>query len=204
MKYFGKINKINQIIVSDPSYDEDVSCRYEKTKLNLTDWDVTIDIKESSITEQGITVNGIDFIILLNKPSVNCNFTKDGDFSYPSDNKIKEFDIGMDTACVSLGINKYTDYIRGDRDTWQSDSALKTLTDGLFGYVYEGTNKATNEMSFIYISGYLDEDTGYSIEDIIDYISDSFEIKELTKEKDVKCIGGIEIPVINKDIDYDI
>lgn len=73
-----------------------------------------------------------------------------------------------------------------------------------FGYVYEGTNKDTNEMNFIYISGYLDEDTGYSIEDIIDYISHSFEIKKLTKEKDVKCIGGIKFPVMNTDIDYDI
>ena len=32
LRYKGKIKELNHIIISDPSYDESVTCRYEKNK----------------------------------------------------------------------------------------------------------------------------------------------------------------------------
>ena len=45
MRYKGKIRELNHIIISDPSYDESVTCRYEKDNLREKDWYVDIDIK---------------------------------------------------------------------------------------------------------------------------------------------------------------
>lgn len=45
MRYKGKIKELNHIIITDPSYDESVTCRYEKNNLKEKDWYVDIDIK---------------------------------------------------------------------------------------------------------------------------------------------------------------
>ena len=95
--------------------------------------------------------------------------------------KLEETEIGMDTACVALGINEKADEIIELRDEWQPECSLNTLTDGIFGTVKEGTAKG-NHPVFIWISGYLDEDTGYSIEEIIDYLQYQFNITELEKD----------------------
>ena len=65
------------------------------------------------------------------------------------------------------------------RDDWQPECSLNTLTDGIFGTVKEG--KAKDNVVFIWLSGYLDEDTGYSIEDIVDYLQYQLNITELEK-----------------------
>ena len=66
------------------------------------------------------------------------------------------------------------------RDDWQPECSLNTLTDGLFGTVKEG--KLQDHTVFIWLSGYLDEDTGYSIEEIIDYLQYQLNITEYGKE----------------------
>ena len=38
MRYKGKIRELNHIIISDPSYDESVTCRYENNNLKEKDW----------------------------------------------------------------------------------------------------------------------------------------------------------------------
>ena len=45
LRYKGKIKALNHIIISDPSYDEGVTYRYEKNNLKEKDWYVDIDIK---------------------------------------------------------------------------------------------------------------------------------------------------------------
>lgn len=45
LRYKGKIKELNHIIISDPSYDESVTCRYENNNLKEKDWYVDIDIK---------------------------------------------------------------------------------------------------------------------------------------------------------------
>ena len=44
MKYSGKIKELNHIVVSDPSYDKKVFCRYEYENINGKDWLVDLDI----------------------------------------------------------------------------------------------------------------------------------------------------------------
>ena len=200
MKIIGKIKELNQIIVSDPSYGKDVSCRYEKDNINGENWNVTIDIHNISEKIDGIQVNGIDFFILLSNPKQHCRLLEDGAFSYESNNKITEIDIRMDTACVAFGINNFADNIKEEIDEWQPEDSLKTLTDGLFGYVKEG--KEDNQTNFIFISGYLDEDTGYSIKDITEYITKQLEVKELYQE-----INNDRFPIVDNnisDVNYDL
>ena len=53
------------------------------------------------------------------------------------------------------------------------------MTDGQFGTVYEGVDKDGN-IGFIYISGYIDNDAGYTNSDIVNYITNNLQIKDLT------------------------
>lgn len=200
MRYKGKIEKLDQIIVSDPIYGKDVDCRYERTNINGHNWNVNIEINDFSEKIDNIQLNGIEFFILLNNPNKPTYLNEDGSFRYQPDNKIKEIMIGMDTACIALGINNYANDIRDSKGDWQPDNSLNTLTDGIFGYVKEGTKD--NTIDFIWILGYLDEDTGYSINEILDYICTQFEVKNLYRE-----INNEKFPVIKdnlNDINYDI
>lgn len=124
---------------------------------------------------EGITVNGIEFFVGLVVPGEHLELHEDGSFAYYAGNKIKEFVIGMDTACVGLGINNVADEILAARDEWQPGCCLNTLTDGQFGNVFEGS--FDNEVKFIVLSGFLDEDTGYSKEDILNYLVSGLNIE---------------------------
>ena len=178
MRYNGKIKELNHIVISDPSYNKDVSCRYERNNLNAKDWIIDIDIqKVNTPINDEINLEGTDIFILLHNPKTHCELKNEGSFSYLSENKITETDIGIDTACVALGINKYAKEINDSIEDWQPDCSLRTLSDGIFGSVKEG--KVGENINFIWISGYLDSDTGYSFEDIIDYLERQLNITEL-------------------------
>ncbi len=62
-----------------------------------------------------IQLNGIEFFILLNNSNKPTYLNEDGSFRYQPDNKIKEIMIGMDTACIALGINNYANDIRDSK-----------------------------------------------------------------------------------------
>ena len=178
MRYNGKIKELNHIVISDPSYNKDVSCRYERNNLNAKDWIVDIDMqKVNTPINDEINLEGTDIFILLHNPKTHCELKNEGSFSYLSENKITETDIGIDTACVALGINKFAKEINNSTEDWQPDCSLRTLSDGIFGSVKEG--KVGEDINFIWISGYLDSDTGYSFEDIIDYLERQLNITEL-------------------------
>lgn len=179
MKYSGKIVDIKQIIVSDPSYAKNVWCRYENDNLNAQNWNVNIDISKYNERVDGYDLEGIEFTMLLSNPNVRCRLTDNG-VAYPKSNIVDEYTIGMDTACVSLGINEFADKIRDEIDEWQPSTCLKTLTDGEFGTVFEGKNPNNLEVNFISITGYFDEDTGYSIDSVMDYLKESFQIESLS------------------------
>lgn len=178
MIYSGKVNEINQIIVSDPSYAKDVWCRYENNSLNAKDWNIKIQVKNYSEDIDGYDIAGLDFQILLSHPSVQCDFTENG-FRYPKSSEVEEYTIGADTACVSLGINDFADQIRSEADEWQPSTCLRTLADGEFGLVYEGKEANSERVNFIAIAGFFDEDTGYSEEDLVNYFKKSFAIENL-------------------------
>ncbi len=194
MKFGGNIKELNQIIVSDPSYGDDVTCRYERKNINQKDMKINIEIHNYSEKIDGLQINGIEFYILIHKAEIPCMLKEDGSFSHYTSNKVTETDIGIDTACISFGINNFANDIRAAQKEWQPPLALKTLSDGLFGIVKEG--KEDDEIDFIFMSGFLDEDTGYSIEDVLDYITTYLEVKNLYKE-----VGGIKFPVANNDKD---
>ena len=180
MKYKGKIENLEHIIISDPSYDENVTCRYERKNLKEKDWLVDIDIRQTVEEIEGLTVKGTEFYLFLCKDKRFCELKENGTIRYLNAIKINETEIGMDTACVALGINEKAKEIIELRDSWQPECSLNTLTDGFFGTVKEGN--MLEHPVFIWLSGYLDEDTGYSIEEIIDYLKDQLNITELKKE----------------------
>ena len=178
MRYNGKIKELNHIVISDPSYTKDVSCRYERDNINAKDWIIDIDIqKVNTPINKEINLEGTDIFILLHNPKTHCELKNEGSFSYLSENKITETDIGIDTACIALGINNFAKEINNSIEDWQPDCSLRTLSDGIFGSVREG--KVGENINFIWISGYLDSDTGYSFQDIIDYLERQLNISEL-------------------------
>lgn len=187
MRYKGKIKELNHIIISDPSYDENVTCRYEKDNLKEKNWNVDIDIHPTVDKIEDFTIKGTEFFLFLSKDKRLSELRENGTIRYLSGLEIKETEIGMDTACVALGINEKADEIIELRDDWQPECSLNTLTDGIFGTVKEGKLN-DNHTVFIWLSGYLDEDTGYSIEEIVDYLQYQLNIVDLEKDKEKPII----------------
>ena len=68
LRYKGKIKELNHIIISDPSYDESVTCRYEKNNLKEKDWYVDIDIKPTVDKIEDFTIKGTEFFLFLSLP----------------------------------------------------------------------------------------------------------------------------------------
>ena len=214
MRYEGRIKNINQIIVSDPSYQKGVWCRYENDEINMRNCKVMLDVSpyHETITAEeraeylpdnvdksnlrDLTVDGVEFRLLISDGSHFCNLTENG-FEHSSWLKMKDYTIGMDTACVSLGINDVADRIRSEIDTYQPSTCLRTLTDGEFGTVFEGTTPRSDVTCLIYVEGYLCDDTEYTIDDILEYLTNNFSIEDLHPVEDAQVtnddleIGGI-------------
>lgn len=191
MFYTGRTDEIYKVVISDPSYKEGVWCRYENDNIAACDsWKVQLAINQTSEVVEGYEIKGIDFALLLSADAVSrraCQLTKDGSsFSHPRALKIKEYEIGMDTACVALGVNEVAEEIKASIGVWQPGCALRTLTDGFFGNVYDGSLGGNTML--LYVSGFLDEDTGYSVEDVVNYLSSAFKIKDLQLVKDEPAI----------------
>lgn len=202
MRYKGKINKLNHIIISDPSYDKDVTCRYEKENLREKNW--TIDIEINSVVEkiEDFTCKGVEFFLFLCKDKQLGELKEKGTISYLRGVRLKEYKIGMDTACVAIGINEKAKEIVESRDCWQPEMSLNTLTDGYFGVVKEGI--FGRDEVFIFMSGYLSEDTGYTIEDIIDYLQYQLNITELQKENDKEIVNDSKLEKEEKNAEKEI
>lgn len=179
MRFNGKIEEINHIVISDPSYGEDVTCRFERKGLNEKNWAIDIDIESVEDKFDDFVIRGIQFYVFLTKDRRLSELEEKGTIKYLNSVKIEETEIGMDTACVAIGINKNAKEIIDSRDYWQPECSLNTLTDGLFGTVKEG--KFNNHTVFIWLSGYITEDAGYSKEEIIDYLKEQLNIKDLQK-----------------------
>lgn len=180
LRYRGKIKELNHIIISDPSYDESVTCRYERTNLNEENWSIDIDIKPVVEQIEDFTIKGTEFFLFLYKDKKLGELRENGTISYLRGIKLEETEIGMDTACVAIGIDAKAKEIIDLRDDWQPECSLNTLTDGFFGTVKEG--KIGEDAVFIWLSGYLNEDTGYSIDEIVDYLEYQLNITELQKD----------------------
>ena len=180
MRYKGIIKDLNHIVISDPTYKKDVWCRYERNNINEKNWKVDIDIHPVEDKFEEITIKGTEFFLCIYRNSKVCQLENEGTIKTLKGIKVSETEIGMDTACVALGINdKAKDIIESQKE-WQPECSLSTLTDGIFGTVKEG--KLGDNIVFVWVSGYLCEDTGYSMEDIIDYLQYQLNITELEKD----------------------
>ncbi len=111
LRYKGKIRELNHIIISDPSYDESVTCRYENNNLKEKDWYVDIDIKPTVDEIEDLTIKGTEFFLFLSKDRRLSELRENGAIRYLSGIELKETEIGMDTACVAIGINEKADEI---------------------------------------------------------------------------------------------
>ena len=69
LRYKGKIKELNHIIISDPSYDESVTCRYEKNNLKEKNWYVDIDIKPTVDKIEDFTSGVIACFISTGSPT---------------------------------------------------------------------------------------------------------------------------------------
>lgn len=189
-RYIGKIKELNKIIVADPSYEKDEDMRFERSFNNLQNLDIQMNINDVDeilfYEKEKYHIRGIEFSILIKRPEcVDIGIDMLNNLHYESDKyeKMNKVEIGMDSACVALGINEHADVITDSKEDWQPSCALKTLTDGEFGEVKEIVNG--NETQCILINGYLDEDTDYSYEDIRDYLVNNFEINNLLLEREI-------------------
>lgn len=181
MRYNGKIEKLNHIVISDPSYKMGVWCRYECKDLKEKDLFVDIDISRENIqSDEEYFAQGTEFNMLLHKNIDDCILGENGTYKFLDGIDTTEYTIGMDTACIALGINKKAKEIVHSQNDWQPDCSLKTGTDGIFGSVIVG--KRGEELSFILINGYLDSDTDYNVKEVLDYLENQFSIVNLTKE----------------------
>ena len=179
MKFNGKIHSLNHIVISDPSYENGIWCRYENNKINNQDWLVNIDIYPVEDKIGNYYVKGIEFMMLLKQNEEDCNINEDGSLSYSNDINIKDYKIGIDTACIAMGVNDKAKKIINSRDEWQPSCSIKTGSDGIFGEVSEG--KRNDKLSFLFITGYFEEDF-INQNQLFDYLKKQFEITDLTKE----------------------
>lgn len=181
MLYKGRIAELNKMVVSDPSYGEDVWCRYERNDFpKRKDWAVQMKVDHKEETVEGFDLSGVEFSLMICLPELQkvCRFGDDGSFFCPMAVKVgNPKEVGMDTACVALGINERADMIKAAKDEWKPPFALDTMTDGFFGEVSEGTYNG--KVVLVVASGYLDDDTGHTVQDVVDYLTDAFEIKDL-------------------------
>lgn len=182
MKCSGKIKNINHIVISDPTYEKDVWCRYELDNLKEKNWHVDLDVYEVEDKYDDYTINGIEFNMVLQKVKGLCR-VDDDKIKYLNGLDIKDYEIGMDTACVALGINNNAKQIIDSQTEWQPDCAIRTGTDGMFGSVTEGRKK--DELAFLVITGYLSSDMDYDVDTLFDYLVDKFEITDLVKEETI-------------------
>ena len=182
MKCSGKIKNINHIVVSDPTYEKDVWCRYELDNLKEKNWHVDLDVYEVEDKYDDYTINGIEFNMILQKVKGICR-VDDDKIKYLNGLNINNYEIGMDTACVALGINNKAKQIINSQAEWQPNCAIRTGTDGMFGSVTEGRKK--DELAFLVITGYLSSDMDYDVDSLFDYLVDKFEITDLVKEETI-------------------
>ncbi len=187
LKLHGRIDKLDSFVATDPSYGEDVWCRYEVHPKSDKPWKVELLIKDidemvhDDEFNADYHIQGVDFTLFLFDMGHKFELNDDGSFLHYKSSVLKEYTIGADTACIAIGANNMVEEIHGCKEDWQPACALKTLTDGEIGIVTEGRDNG--KLSFILLNGFLDKDTCYSIEDLKTYFIQQLDIKDVVIEK---------------------
>ena len=177
MKFKGKIKELNDIIISDPSYGSNVPCRYENKNMDMKDVFVETQFGTTDFEEDDD--KHIHFFIIIKTDENECNLTDEREIKVLKNTKLKQYDIGVDTACFAMGINDYAKEIEEMRDEWQPECSIRTGTDGTMGSVIEGIRD--NKLRFLLIISGVNKDF-CSRNELFDYIKERFDIKELKME----------------------
>lgn len=174
MKYVGKVNSLDSLVIKDPFYSNEVPLQYNKKNLNLNNSIVYLNIKNNDeFSYYDIRL----FIIRENSSTM-----------------MKSYEVGMDSACVAIGADLKADEIKSLEGEWQPDCALKTGTDGYFGTVTEflklvGKDDVTKEdryeVSCIALDASIDAEM-YNEEELVDYFKEQLHIQDLVKESDLE------------------
>lgn len=201
----GKLKNIKKIVVSDPSYRSDVWCRFEKEIKEKQNYLIELGIYNETGEIDGYNYDGIKIkIVLLNETfsffseeSLLKNQNNKSNFNYNDSNSLlkkDDFEIGMNTAKISFGVNEKANKIiaHSYKEEKTEDLlsnldlpfALNTGTDGYFGNVTMITAKKTDIPVKIEIDGYLSSDMGYSFEELKDYFIEQFQIKKVDIDYD--------------------
>lgn len=168
-KYKGTIDKLEKLVVSDPIYEKDVWCRYENNFSIPNECNF-------ELTTTRDQYNDLFFSIKI-FPKENTEFN---DVILVDDNSLvhylksldtKRYDIGIDTAHISFGIN--------DMDKGFS---VGTTSDGMFGSVVEYSYK--NKFLGITIEGYFDSIVFEKDINLINTIERQFLVNDLVEELD--------------------
>ena len=199
MKGTAKIKNLRNIVISDPHYEKDVWCRYERKLDKIEDWKVQFIIQSYSdkfkVFDKDVNVSGTEFSILLTRPSVNYKLITVDCVRGKGNIKNEEYEIGVDSAQVAMGTNENADEINEyTKEFNESDVssmlaeynphfAIQTYSDGKYGKVIEGI--ANDEVQYIFINGFFDEDTAiYNNEQLKKYLERQFNLEDIELEKE--------------------
>lgn len=176
------VPELDGIVISDPWYEKGVWCRYE-SDVKGKDWKMEMNT-EIVEDEEYEMFSSIDFTMKLALPSL-APYISIGKESirYPQSLQMKEYDIGMDTACSCCGSQKNYEMLG-------ESMAIRTGTDGLLGTVYEFRSGKTNEVCAVVFMGSIDAEMINPNELTAEFCA-GFDAVELEKDLD-KVIADAE------------
>lgn len=133
-KVTARIEHLDGLAFSDPSYDRDVWCRYEHVG-TIDDWEVELRAKEVTEKYEDMEFQTVAFSLALSRDAFTRDVVSVGEdlrtLSYIRGFEVVEVEIGMDTACVWCGVPGV------EPGGWQPEGSLCTGTDGSFATAYE-------------------------------------------------------------------
>jgi len=196
----GIIKDLNKIVISDPNYEMNVHCRYDRTIEKIEDWKAMLKInycdKLLDKDDENSRFKGLEYDIVLSKKDVKVKLK--GNSLYSTTNMaVTTTEIGVDSAQIAFGvnenaaeINEHSKYINDDRlnvmtmlEEYNPYFAIQTGSDGYYGTVYEG--KIDDEIKVIYMSGYLDDvATIDTEEDLKDYFVERLNITGIERKRE--------------------
>lgn len=197
MRGKGNIKRLEKIVMSDPHYQSDVTCRYQKEFDKIEDWKVQFLIRDYEdkvkIKNENVKITGIEYSLLFKRPNSKSELLDFEKIRYEKDIELKEYDIGVDSAQIAFGANDNAEEIieysqNIDKldveellSNYNPDFAISTGSDGLFGNIQEGVRNG--ETQLILFSGFLDEFAGIErIKDLMSYFEKQFKIEDIELE----------------------
>lgn len=200
MQVCGVIKNLNKIVVSDPNYNKNVWCRYDRTLEQIMDWKVKIIVQDYDelidADDEDSRIKGLEYKIFLHRKDILATLKDDLVFA-PKGITFTNTEIGVDSAQLAFGINekaaeinKHSKHINNNRldvmqmlQDYNPYFAIQTGSDGCFGSVKEGKKK--DELQIILIDGFLDEYASIeSKEDLMNYFIDRFNVTGIERTKE--------------------